>query len=163
MKLPSNFWAQFQQLTAVVPPCPCPATSLPFLPPSHNPLHTSPYSYILTLASSTASAIGFDVIYRDTDSVFLVKRLRHYVTVSHYLNTLHCILDNMPFHSVRLELEKTYLSLISVKPKMYYGLVRSKGGDTKREIKGLASVRKDRPRIAQSLVNGICEHMFVRY
>ena len=115
--------------------------------------------FVTVLASSTASFMGFDVIYGDTDSVFLVKRSRHHVTVRHYLDTLHCILDNTPFRSVRLELEKTYGSLISVKPKMYYGFVRSEGGDMKREIKGLAPVRKDRPRITQSLVDDVCEHI----
>ena len=49
------------------------------------------------------TAMGFNVVYRDTDSVFLIKSSRHHLTVGHYLDTLHCILDNMPFRSVRLE------------------------------------------------------------
>jgi len=115
--------------------------------------------FISVLASSVASVLGFKVIYGDTDSVFLTKVSKRYITVGNYLSTLHCILDNTPFVSVRLELEKTYSSLISVKPKMYYGLVHGPNGDLRREIKGLAPVRKDRPKLAQILVDEVCEHI----
>ena len=52
MKFPSNFWAQFQQLIATVPLCPCPATIFPLLPSSHEPHQTLPYPYILTLITA---------------------------------------------------------------------------------------------------------------
>ncbi|KAF8516072.1 hypothetical protein JB92DRAFT_3312587 [Gautieria morchelliformis] len=69
---------------------------------------------------SVASALGFEVIYRDTDSVFLTKVSRHHITVDNYLNTLH---------------------------------LHTPSGNLRQEIKGLAPVRKDRPKVAQVLVS----------
>ncbi|KAF8524173.1 hypothetical protein JB92DRAFT_2881385 [Gautieria morchelliformis] len=47
--------------------------------------------FITVLAGSVASALGFEVIYGDTDSVFLTKVSRHHITADNYLNTLHCV------------------------------------------------------------------------
>jgi len=114
---------------------------------------------ITTVLASTAHVMGFEAVYGDTDSVFLTKRSRYYITVDDYLRTVHLVLAHTPFSSVRLEFEKKYESLIIVKPKMYYGVSRGELGSDVVEVKGLASSRKDRPPMVRRLVSEVCFHI----
>lgn len=114
---------------------------------------------ITTLASSVASLMGFEVIYGDTDSVFISNVSKKYLSVRQYLGTLHAILKYTPFVSVHLEFEKTYTRFISVKPKMYYGIRSIESDSSRVEIRGLAPVRKDRPLIVKNLVSEVCSYI----
>ena len=114
---------------------------------------------ITMMLAVVASKLGFNTVYGDTDLVFLTKRFASHISVSHYLRTVHCILSHTLFVSVRLELEKKYESIIIVKPKMYYGTVRSDSGDIVVDVKGLSPSRKDRIPMARRLVSEVCSRI----
>nr|QBH67428.1 DNA polymerase [Ustilago esculenta] len=100
---------------------------------------------ITSLASTVSEALGFEVIYGDTDLAFVSPK-HHSSQVlgpSGLLTILHRILDFTPFGSIRLEHEKTYSSFISIKHKMYYGTKLSQSDVNIREVKGVAAARKD--------------------
>lgn len=113
---------------------------------------------ITSLASAVSEALGFEVIYGDTDSVFVSPRHDRSKALGPegLLAILHRILDFTPFGSIRLEHEKTYTSFISIKRKMYYGTKVSPQGDIAREVKGIAAARKDRIPIVRELITAVC-------
>ena len=112
---------------------------------------------ITSTAAGIAELMGFQVIYGDTDSVFISKRQLSHITVEHYLATLHLVFDYMTLPSIRLELEKEFKSFIIMGKKMYYGTLVKPDGSHATEVKGIAAVRKDRVQIARTVSSAVCE------
>ncbi|KAI5281509.1 DNA polymerase, partial [Ascosphaera aggregata] len=110
--------------------------------------------FVLHRAKMIAKSLGYDVVYGDTDSVFLTKDTNEgELEPELFLQSLYTNLESTPFQSIRLDLEETFKAILFLKPKMYYG-VSTRGSE---KVRGIATARKDRPPIVRSLVKLVCQ------
>ncbi|KAG0910059.1 hypothetical protein G6F33_008232 [Rhizopus arrhizus] len=107
--------------------------------------------WLITVIISCAGIMGFDVLYGDTDSVFVKPRSAKTVSTDTFLTVVHRILDFTPFHTIRLEQENTFEHIILIEPKLYYARIGNKT-----IIKGMAPVRKDRIPLVKDAIKNIC-------
>lgn len=103
-----------------------------------------------------ARSLRFEVIYGDTDSVFVKPMPSCAVTFSQLLESYHATTQGTPFATVKLEVDKIYTQLILLKPKLYYG---RRASESKHVVdkKGMASKRRDRLDIARVTLDKVCE------
>ncbi|KAI9318331.1 hypothetical protein DFJ73DRAFT_635477, partial [Zopfochytrium polystomum] len=111
--------------------------------------------HVIGLLINFITSLGYEVLYSDTDSVFVVKLDADADDLSpeDIIELFHTSLATTPYSLVRLAHEKTFAHVILIKPKMYFGVI---GPANKHEIKGIASKRRDRPEIVRSVVKQIC-------
>ncbi|CAI5954704.1 unnamed protein product [Closterium sp. NIES-64] len=117
--------------------------------------------WVLTSISAIAVVTGLRPVYGDTDSVFVTLPGSSYglqefeSRVRTFANYVGAVFKRTPLVSLNLESEATYLQLICVGKKAYCGM-RTKFGSCGKDpvwhAKGLASVRRDRPRAAQAFM-----------
>jgi len=95
---------------------------------------------------------GFDVIYGDTDSVFVKSNRDLELEIDGLLKELHEFYDdillktfNVDRHFIELEFEKKYKRLLLIKKKNYVGhIIKLEGKDVdKVSIKGLECIKRD--------------------
>ncbi|KAI8609734.1 hypothetical protein BC830DRAFT_1070609, partial [Chytriomyces sp. MP71] len=124
--------------------------------------------WLLSLAVVVARYVGGDVLYGDTDSIFMVATSSYY---SHrgtpslsttFMRIFHSILNNTPFANIRFEYERQYSRLILVDPKNYFGMYtkydKSSGASTVAYVlKGIAAKRRDRIMLARTKTTELCQ------
>ncbi|KAJ3318127.1 DNA polymerase 1 [Boothiomyces sp. JEL0866] len=75
----------------------------------------------ITYTEAIASALGFKVIYGDTDSVFLSKVSMLHVSASSFVKILTNVFKFTSLHRMVLEYKETYNGFIIIAKKMYFG------------------------------------------
>lgn len=123
--------------------------------------------YLLSQVVVTFNSLGCDILYGDTDSVFIStgkqgKERQNLMQVCE--NRFRQVLDDNYMHVSDLELEYTIDRVVLLGRKMYYGVVYEDATGTSRNeriiMKGIASVRRDRLGIVRNsvadLLNSIC-------
>ncbi|KAJ3167503.1 hypothetical protein HDU87_001510 [Geranomyces variabilis] len=111
--------------------------------------------YLINKVVQFAQELQFEVLYGDTDSVFIKPQHGCPNTPNDLMRAYHDWSASTPFSTVRLEFDKSYLSIILVKPKIYFGRQASDDGNTP-VMKGMASKRRDRPEICRSMLKEVC-------
>lgn len=110
--------------------------------------------FVLRKAQEVASKLGYEVVYGDTDSVFLAcTNSKLSPDPEGYLSALGKELEETPFKGIKLDLEEVFESIVLLRPKMYYGI--STEGAVK--VRGIASVRRDRPLLVRNTTEMICK------
>lgn len=107
---------------------------------------------LLSRLVEIATEVGYEVLYGDTDSVFVSSASG---SVTALMEAYGAWARSTPFSGVRLEVDKEYSEVILVRPKMYYGQVRS-GKEVGVVMKGMASKRRDRPDISREALQHVC-------
>jgi DNA polymerase elongation subunit (family B) len=118
--------------------------------------------YITKFTIEFLRSNNLQVIYGDTDSVFVKfpsKRSTKHITK--ILDKFHSILKGTIFEKLELELDVVYDSMIMVAKKMYVGNY-TKDNKILQKVKGLATIRRDRPMICRTalkdVISIICVH-----
>ncbi|TDH71627.1 uncharacterized protein CCR75_003546 [Bremia lactucae] len=114
--------------------------------------------FLLSSLVELARENGLEVLYGDTDSVFIKRSSGSQTNPMGLIDIYHDWAKQTPFEAVRLEHDKTYSDLILVKPKIYYGKMADKS-DASAIMKGMASKRRDRPDIARDTLRTVCEEI----
>ncbi|KAJ3220937.1 DNA-directed DNA polymerase delta [Clydaea vesicula] len=111
--------------------------------------------YLIGKVMELATILKFEVLYGDTDSVFIKVGLGCKSNSDDLMDMYHQWASQTPFFTVRLEFDKSYSDIILIKPKIYFG--REYGKDhSKPMMKGMASKRRDRPDISRTILKNVC-------
>ncbi|CAH0474938.1 unnamed protein product [Peronospora belbahrii] len=97
---------------------------------------------------------GLNVLYGDTDSVFVKRTATATCNETDLIGVYHDWSRTTPFEAVKLEHDKTYSGIILVRPKIYYGWTSGQGTPV---MKGMASKRRDRPDVARHALRDVCD------
>ncbi|KAI9338300.1 hypothetical protein DFJ73DRAFT_763211 [Zopfochytrium polystomum] len=123
--------------------------------------------WLITVAEAVCFALGYSIIYGDTDSVFISQKSERYVPEETVLMIFHRVLHFTPFRGVNLAFEKYLISFLLLGRKTYFGYsckeeqrydsrnqevqsyiskVKIAGiGEIEEVTRGIAVRRKDRP------------------
>jgi DNA polymerase elongation subunit (family B) len=140
-------------------------TNSPMYSPSCSSSVTAIGRWCLNLAISVFAEYGMNVVYGDTDSVFVAATA---ITTSMYngdvtehakscLTELHKRLGETPFKGMKMELESTHDRILLVDKKHYC----KTDGKGKVSYKGLSVVRRDKLGLSKAGCRAICEALLL--
>ncbi|KAJ3083791.1 DNA-directed DNA polymerase delta [Rhizoclosmatium hyalinum] len=111
--------------------------------------------YLTKFLMRNVEILGYDIIYGDTDSIFVKSVDGSPIDENILLKKYSEAIEGTIYSLIKLEFELRYESLILSGRKMYYGTYM-KNGKIAQMAKGLAIVRRDRPGICRLVARNIC-------
>ncbi|KAJ9098951.1 hypothetical protein QFC19_006175 [Naganishia cerealis] len=113
---------------------------------------------ILTQTKELAEGLSLDVVYGDTDSVFVNSNVTNYQEAIKIANDFKRHV-NERYRLLEIDLDNVFARVLLLQKKKYAAVKISEDGTAKTEIKGLDMVRREYCKLSKNVSNRVLEHI----